>query len=723
MPTSSEPAAQRDARPASCSRWLGLAGLGGARPAGGEPGSVAFTQWRAELVAAVRRLSGAADRPPAAGARLVRSATAGGLTREEHELAADVPGGPGGPVRVIVTYLPGGRSLPAVVVCPGRNAAVAQVTGEQPPDFPDRNVAERFARAGLLAVTLDYRLDGQLDRDRLAGRDEAAVLAQLLALRGVPLLGVLAGDAAAAAAWTGSHPAAAPGPAALFGHSLGGAVALHAALLGEQRAPLCVASHLGTYRVIGYGHPALALPGIGRHADLPDLFGAHAPAPLQVQYGTRDPWLDPADAAAAGRRVADRYAAAGAPGGAEVIAGDMGHGTDAGAAIGFLRRTLAARPAAEPAREPVPGTRVGFDAAMRAQVAGAVELALGSGTLTLGPLAERFEAGLTGLLGRPAVAVDSGSSALEIALRVIGVAGRIVLVPVNTFVATAAAAVRAGAGVDFVDLEPAGLGLSPGSLAGRLRRHGGAVAAVIVMHTGGIVAPSLREVLGLCKEAGVPVVEDAAHAFGSALDGRPAGTLADYGAFSFYPTKVLTTGEGGAVTAADPARLAVFRRLRDHGRSAPGATTHDALGSNWRLSELHAAVGLAQLAAFPGRTAARRRLAARYDAGLAGLRGLRVQPVPANATTSWYKYIAWLPDGTDRAALKDRLRRSHGVALAGEVYDILLCDQPYFAGIAPATDFPDAGTFAASHICLPLYPELSDARQDRVIAALREELC
>ncbi|MFE9422572.1 DegT/DnrJ/EryC1/StrS family aminotransferase [Kitasatospora sp. NPDC006697] len=677
-----------------------------------------FAAWRRGVRGTVRRLAGAgidgSGRPGAA--RLLSTRESGGLVREEHLLD--------GELRVVAVYPAGtAERLPSVVVCPGRNGAVDQVTGAVPPDFPDRNVAEQFARAGFLTLTLDYGFDGGLDPSWLHGRDEAELLAQLLAQQGSPLLGVLARDALRALDWLPAHPNALPGRAALFGHSLGGAVALHAALAADRPVPLCAASHLGSYRVLGRGHGASVLPGIARLADLPELFAALAPAPLQLQYGLDDRALEPADSAAAGETVRALYRLAGADGQAEVLALPMGHGTGVAEALDFLKRVLLApAPQEAPAGPAVAPIRVGFTRAMREEIAVAVEETLDSGVLTIGPLVARFEAELAPWAGGPAVAVDSGSSALEIALRDIGVTGRTVLVPVNTFIATAAGALRAGAEVDFVDLEPDGLGLCPDSLRERLDRHGDAVAAVIAMHTGGLVSPLLPEVVAECHRRGIPVVEDAAHAFGSALGDRPAGSIADYGTYSFYPTKVLTTAEGGAVTAADPARLDAFLRLRDHGRVRPGATLHDSLGSNWRLSEVHAAVGLAQLRVFAERTAARARLAARYDRELAGLPGLRIQPVPAGTTTSWYKYLVHLGEGVDRAELKARLRAEHGVALAGEVYDLLLSDQPYFTAGFAGREFPRAREFADRHACLPLYPELTAGEQDRVIRALHEVL-
>jgi dTDP-4-amino-4,6-dideoxygalactose transaminase len=244
----------------------------------------------------------------------------------------------------------------------------------------------------------------------------------------------------------------------------------------------------------------------------------------------------------------------------------------------------------------------------------------------------------------------------------------------------------------------------------------------MTVHIGGFVAPSLDDVIEACRARGIPLIEDAAHAFGSSLGGRPAGTIADFGVYSFYPTKVVTSGEGGAVMAQDPGHLEAFRRLRDHGRTRPGATTHDSPGSNWRLSEFHAAVGLAHLRVFGEQTAARARIASRYSEQLADVASLRVRQVPPGCTTSWYKYIAELDEGGDRAGLKARLREKYGVLLAGEVYDRLLTDQPFFSQPGSALEFPQAAQFAAQHICLPIYPELTTGEQDRVIAALRKEL-
>ncbi|PCG86035.1 DegT/DnrJ/EryC1/StrS aminotransferase [Streptomyces sp. WZ.A104] len=612
---------------------------------------------------------------------------------------------------------------PGILVLGGKNARLDHLTGETPPDHPDRNVAERLARAGFTTLTFAYGIGGGLDPERLAGRDEGALLAHAFALTGRSLLGALVGDALGALDVLRSHPLADADRTGLFGHSLGAAVALHTALLSDRPLPVCAASHLGTYPAL-YGRlftgfEGAALPGILEHADLPDLYTALAPAPLQLQYGTADPYLETADTRAAAETVRLGYETAGAPK-PDILELPMGHNTHAGHAAEFFARELADAPA-HPA--PVPAQRIRFDVTDRRTVLERVDGALASGVLTQGPLVARFEELSRTWTGTPGVAVASGSAALEIALRTIGVAGRTVLVPVNTFFATAAAAVRAGARARFVDMEPDGLGMDPDALRTALERYPD-TAAVVPVHIGGIVSPAVDGVLATCAERGIPVLEDAAHAFGSTLGDRPAGSLGRFGAFSFFPTKVAISGEGGLLTSAAPEDREDVRRWRDHGKSAQGSTLHDRPGSNWRLSELHAAVGTVDLERFAGTLARRRSLAAHYDTLLDGVSSLRAHAVPADSRSNYYKYLVYPDSSVDRDALKQRLRERHGVQLAGEVYDRLLCDHPHFRDDAtdPEETFARGRWFARHHIALPLYPSLTHAEQIRVVSALRSEL-
>ncbi|MGN9785220.1 DegT/DnrJ/EryC1/StrS family aminotransferase [Nonomuraea sp. ZG12] len=648
--------------------------------------------------------------------RTLRIRSTHGAEREDHRVDHYVFEHDGrDELRAVMLTPAGPPPWPAVLVCPGRNATLERVTGLVPPDHPGRDVAAHLTGAGFRTLTLDHGLDRWADPAALGGRDSGDVLDGTLRLYGGSLLGALAEDALAALGWLRAQPDVAG--AGLFGHSMGAAVALHAALLADEPVPLCAASHLGTYQtMIGKllaWNQYTALPSILRHADLPELYAALTPAPLQIQYGNADARLDHDDAARAGERIIRSYE----QGRAEVLALPMGHSTGLAEAADFFARTLA-KPAAD---EPfVPAARVSFGVRARLDVLDLVDDALASGSLTLGPAGGRLEELAGREIGRGAAAVSSGSSALEIALRIVGVAGRTVLVPANTFFATAASAVRAGARVDFVDMEPDGLGLDPDGLRAALSAHDD-VAAVVPVHIAGALPDSLPEVLAVCAERGVAVVEDAAHALGSSLGGRQAGTFGRLAAFSLYPTKVITSGEGGLLTAADPGDLERVRRLRDHGKRSFEENLHDDLGSNWRMSELHAAVGLTHLARLAEVLAERRRLAAWYDENLPRVPALTRPEISPNCATNHYKYLALLPDGVDRAALKARLR-ADGVRLAGEVYDVPLHRQPYFAPRFGDRSYPRAEAFTARHICLPIFPGMTTAQQDRVVQALRDSL-
>lgn len=641
----------------------------------------------------------------------------GGLRRDQYVLAHEGRDG----IRAVLltpdsqaradTHDDDAAPQPAVLVCPGRNATLERVTGIEPPDYPDRPMAVHLANAGMVTLTIDY---GLRDRGELLG----------LALAGRSPLSVLVEDVLAALRWLATLSGVDADRMALFGHSVGAAVALHAALLLERPVPVATASHLGTYRTL-FGRlrsadDATALPGVLRHADLPDLYGALAPAPLHVQYGERDSFLDPADAAAAGEVVRKHYAAAAAN--VEVLALPMGHGTGVAEAVGFLRTAIAAPPQAgvllPETRLSVPAAQVVIDGLSRAQILDRVDDALTTGALTLGRYGTRLEELAEQIIGTPTVAVNSGSAALEAAFRTIDVEGRTVLVPVNTFFATAASAIRAGAAVDFVDLELDGLGMDPASLRAALDAHPN-VAAVAVVHIVGVVSPALPEVLSICAGRGIPVVEDAAHALGGLLDGQPAGSFGRLAAFSLFATKVVTSGEGGLVAGPSAADLDEVRRSRDHGKVSPALNLHGSLGTNWRMSELHAAVGIAQLERLDAIIAERRRIAAYYDTELKGLRRFHE---PDGVRSNYYKYVVYLPDGVDRTVLKRRLRERHGILLAGEVYDTLLCDQPYFTGRHNRRVFHNAGWFSSRHVCLPVFGGMTTRQQDAVAAALRSEL-
>ena len=372
----------------------------------------------------------------------------------------------------------------------------------------------------------------------------------------------------------------------------------------------------------------------------------------------------------------------------------------------------------------VPAARPVFPAADRAAIATLIDEALASGALTLGRLTRRFEEAFAARhQARHAVAVSSGTAALEIILRSLGVAGRDVVVPANTFFATAAAVVHAGATPVFADVDAATLALSPATVEAALARTD-RCAGVIVVHIGGLVSPAVEDVAALCRSRGLFLVEDAAHAHGAGCGGRPAGSFGHAAAFSFYPTKVITAGEGGMIVTDDEALSDDARIYRNQGKASFAGGDHVRMGAAWRMSELHAAVGLVQLARLDEFISVRRRVAAQYDEALADLAdSAALRPLqPLNGDSNFYKYVAMLDRADRRSDLKRRLRDDHGVALSGEVYATPLHRQPVFAAYAPSEPLPVADDVCARHVCLPVHSDMGDDEVEQVVTGVRQVL-
>ncbi|MBI4267444.1 MAG: DegT/DnrJ/EryC1/StrS family aminotransferase, partial [Chloroflexi bacterium] len=224
------------------------------------------------------------------------------------------------------------------------------------------------------------------------------------------------------------------------------------------------------------------------------------------------------------------------------------------------------------------------------------------------------------------------------------------------------------------------------------------------------------------------LIEDAAHAHGATIDGKQAGTLGAAGSFSFYPTKVMTTAEGGMITTDDDSIYQKAISLRDHGRASDDPNVHVELGYNWRFSEIHAVLGLQQMMKAEGILAERRRLARLYDIKLEGVKGIKKVKIPANIASSYYKYIIMFEEGIDKASVKKRLKEEYGVSLTGEVYSNPCHSQPVFKKYPqmmandPSDTFPNTEYVAARHVCLPLYPGLTDEEVEYVVESLKQVL-
>jgi dTDP-4-amino-4,6-dideoxygalactose transaminase len=333
------------------------------------------------------------------------------------------------------------------------------------------------------------------------------------------------------------------------------------------------------------------------------------------------------------------------------------------------------------------------------------------GILTNGPLVRELEAAVAERLGvRHAVAVASCTSGLILACGAVGMAGR-VLLPSFTFSASAHALAWAGAVPSFVECDPETFLADRDDAAARLRDAGG----ILVTHTfGAPAAPEAWE--RLAHDAGVPLVFDSAHAFGSRRGDRPVGGFGAAEVFSFTPTKPVVAGEGGVVTTNRDDVAEYVRVGRDYGN--PGDYDTRFVGLNARLSELHAATALESLAELDDHLAVRNHLATRYREQLAPIAGIRVQRLEAGDFSTWKDFtVAVEPDrfGATRDELVLRLRDA-GIDTRN-YFDPPVHRQQSHAAAADRA-LPVTDRVARSVVSLPLYPALSVEDVDRVVAVV-----
>ncbi|HPU39260.1 MAG TPA: DegT/DnrJ/EryC1/StrS family aminotransferase [Microthrixaceae bacterium] len=364
----------------------------------------------------------------------------------------------------------------------------------------------------------------------------------------------------------------------------------------------------------------------------------------------------------------------------------------------------------------VPAAAISFPDEDREWILSQIDESLRSGQLTLGQIGRTLEAEFAQAHQvEHAISVSSGTSAVEIPLRVLECKGKEVLVQANTFFATAAAAVSAGADIRFVDCDPATMAMDPAALQAAI---GPNTVGVVVVHIGGYIPPAIRDIQRICAENGLWLFEDAAHAHGSSLDGQFAGTFGVAGSFSFYPTKVLAGGEGGMLITNDSHFVDEAKIYRDQGKASFLTNDHTRLGYNWRMSEPHAAIALSQLRRLDEFVDHRRHVAAMYDEMLAD-GPVTPLAIPDESRCNYYKYIAFLPDGVDRSMVKKRMREEFEVGLSGEVYEMPLHLQSVFEPWADGP-LPGAEQLCARHICLPVSAVMTDEQVELVVRGLNE---
>lgn len=360
----------------------------------------------------------------------------------------------------------------------------------------------------------------------------------------------------------------------------------------------------------------------------------------------------------------------------------------------------------------------------------AVMEALQSGWITTGPRAKQFEASFAQYIGAShAVAVSSCTAALHLALHAIDLEeGDEVILPTMTFAATGEVVLYFKARPVLVDCEPDSFHMDARLIEQVITPR---TKAILPVHYSGYPC-DMDPILEVARNRGLKVIEDAAHSLPSCYRGKTVGTIGDITCFSFYATKTLTTGEGGMVTTENPAYADRIRILSLHGisreawkrYSSDGSWRYDieTVGYKYNLTDLHAALGLAQLAKCESVRARRAALAARYTAGLSSLDAFITPGVPQYAEHAWHLYVVQVNEealrlGRDRVIEELKLR-----GIGTSVHFIPLHLHSLYQqrlGYRPG-QFPNAEKRFSAALSLPLFPGLTFDEQDRVVQALQE---
>ena len=366
----------------------------------------------------------------------------------------------------------------------------------------------------------------------------------------------------------------------------------------------------------------------------------------------------------------------------------------------------------------------------------AVREVLTSEFLTQGPAVERFEQSVSGYCGAAyAVAVTNATAALHIACQAAGLGkGDVLWTSPVTFVASANCARYCGADVDFVDIDDKTYNMSAAALEKKLKTAKKLPKVVVPVHLAG-QSCAMQRIWELSREYGFTVIEDASHAIGGSYQNDQVGscTYSDMTVFSFHPVKIITTGEGGMVLTNRQELCDALQLYRSHGitrdpsrmtcgKDEPWYYEQIALGCNYRMTDLQAALGASQMTKLDAFVARRRQLVQRYHEKLNGL-PIRTPYCLPEANPSWHLYIVRLDLDRVKKSKQEIFAgmKEHGVMLNLHYIPVHL--QPYYRELGFGDgDFPVSEQYYREALTLPLYYDLTDAQQDEIIAALRDVL-
>ena len=331
---------------------------------------------------------------------------------------------------------------------------------------------------------------------------------------------------------------------------------------------------------------------------------------------------------------------------------------------------------------------------------------------------EEFESNFASYIGTKfAVGCNSGTSALELIFRSIGIEGKEVILPSNTFIATANAILNSGGKLVFTDCGD-NMCIDANDVINKITDN---TIAIVQVHIGGIVSKSIFELEKICKERGIYLVEDSAQAHGSSLNGIKAGAFGVASGFSFFSTKVMTTGEGGMVTTNEPSFVGKMKSMREFGKVRKDVyiNYHTSIGYNWRMPEVAALMGLRQLESLPIFIKRRNEIADIYNEEFSNVPDIKIVHPEKNSVNNYFKYIVVLPNH-NRVDIHRSLEKNY-IQPSGYVYELPLHKQPVFSW-ANDISLPNTEYLCSHHICLPIYYGMEDNQVDYVAKTFKKIL-
>lgn len=360
-------------------------------------------------------------------------------------------------------------------------------------------------------------------------------------------------------------------------------------------------------------------------------------------------------------------------------------------------------------------------------IADRIRAILSSGWLTSGPVVREFEKAFAEYLGvRHVIATNNGTSALTCVMKALGAGGTTVLVPTCTFAATAHAVLWAGGSVGLVDIEdPSTFNIGVTTVEQEFkeaRNKGEAVSGLMVVHVGGHPV-DMDPIRDFCRDHDLFLVEDAAHAHGAEYKGRKCGTLSDAACFSFFPTKLMTTGEGGAISTDNDELAERCRSIVNQGRHTLYTSDITVDGFNFRMSDVNAVIGVTQLKHLDGWVSSRRKLAKEYGKLLTDIPQIQLPCERPYAKHNYYKYPCLVQPNSPLSS--DKMKKEladRGVLCGMGVFWPPLNRTTFYKRFASARGYPVADQVLKRQLCLPMYSSMTERDIDYVAEQIESVL-